>query len=93
MSFRLVPSAAACLQFCFLRTLAFAIPVEISTAEIRNPQQPQVTANARGTIFIAFGSGNEIYLVSSHDAGKTFDAPAKVGGFEKLALGCGAGHA
>jgi hypothetical protein len=87
MRFPLLPRVAACFLFFFTAAVIRAVPVEISAPEIRDPQQPQIAANARGTIFVAFGSGSEIYLVSSHDGGKTFGAPVKVGRFEKLALG------
>lgn len=87
MSFPPICRATAYLLFYFTAVFARGVPIEISSPEIRDPQQPQVAANARGTIFVAFGSGSEIYLVSSHDGGKSFGSPAKVGRFEKLALG------
>lgn len=87
MNFPSLPRLAACVLFAVSVALARAIPVEISVPGIRDPQQPQVAVNAHGTIFVAFGSGNEIYLARSHDGGKSFAAPVKVGGFDKLALG------
>ncbi len=49
-------------------------------------RQPQLAA-ANGTVAIAFGSGDSIWLSRSTDSGRTFGAPAKVADLPKLLLG------
>jgi len=49
-------------------------------------RQPQLAAS-NGTVAIAFGSGESIWLARSTDNGRTFAPPAKVADLPKLLLG------
>lgn len=49
-------------------------------------RQPQLAAN-KGTVAIAFGSGEAIWLARSTDSGRTFGAPRKVADVSKMGLG------
>ena len=42
-------------------------------------RQPQAAIDERGTVYVALGSGNDVYVTTSSDAGKTFAEPVKVG--------------
>src|SRR6476659_2595640 len=48
-------------------------------------RQPQLAA-ANGTVAIAFGSGESIWLARSSDNGRTFAAPAKVASLPTMSL-------
>lgn len=50
-------------------------------------RQPQVAVNEDGTIHVAYGVGNEIRVVRSTDAGKSFSVPETVGEAGVLSLG------
>src|SRR6478672_11964620 len=49
-------------------------------------RQPQLAA-ANGTVALAFGSGESIWLARSTDNGRTFSTPAKIADLPKLLLG------
>src|SRR5947208_8118575 len=49
-------------------------------------RQPQLAAS-NGTVAIAFGSGESIWLARSTDNGRTFAAPTKVADLPKMSLG------
>ncbi|HZZ71610.1 MAG TPA: sialidase family protein [Pirellulales bacterium] len=59
----------------------------VAEGALPEAKEPQVAIDARGTIYVAYGSRNEIYVSVSHDQGQTFGAPHKVGANGVLALG------
>lgn len=52
-----------------------------------SPQQPQVAVAPDGSIYVAYGSENNIYCAFSRDQGKTFSGPVLVANEGPLALG------
>jgi len=59
----------------FVTLLAVHVGPMAPDAPAREPQM----AVSGSTVALAFGSGNAIYFGISHDSGKTFSAPVKVG--------------
>lgn len=51
------------------------------------PRQPQADVADDGTIYVAYGSGNSIYVCRSTDSGSSYSDPAKVGEVKNLMLG------
>lgn len=64
-----------------------AAQVKILPDGFNGAKQPQITADSRGNVFVAFGKENSLYVARSADGGKTFQTPKMVGTVEKLALG------
>ncbi len=54
---------------------------------LKESRQPQAAIDAAGNIHVAFGCGNDLYVATSSDAGKTFASPVKVGTPGVLSLG------
>ena len=73
--------------FILTAVLAFADPVAIVPADFGNALQPQVAIAADGTVHVALGRGTEIFVATSRNGGRSFEAPVKVGELPKLALG------
>ena len=83
----------------WLLLVALCAPSSLSAAEVADavrviPQgsllearQPQAAVDEHGTVYIAFGSGNDLYIATSSDAGNTFAEPVKVGSPGVLSLG------
>ena len=66
---------------------ALLLAVRLVPADPTVPyKQPQL-ASAQGTLAVAFGAGNAVYVAASRDQGKTFAAPVKVAELTKLMLG------
>ena len=64
--------------------LAQAAPAAVT---FPNAAQPQLAMTARGRVFLAYGSGKEIFVVRSDDGGATFAAPVRVATVPALMLG------
>lgn len=83
--------AAGALAFVTILTLSVArlaaAPVAVAPAEFATAQQPQVAVATDGTVYVAFGRGEEIFLAVSRDAARTFAPPVRVAQLPKLALG------
>ncbi len=71
---------------CTFSTL-HAEPVEVIPATLHGAMQPQIAVAPSGTIHVTFGKDGVIFYTISHDRGRTFSSPAKVGALPKLALG------
>jgi hypothetical protein len=69
-----------------LATRIVAVPVEITSPELRGAIQPQVAVAPSGQIHVVFGKGSAIYHTGSAD-GRSFSVPVKVADLQKLALG------
>jgi hypothetical protein len=69
----------------FFLTALFALHLQPVTPAQPN-RQPQLAAS-KGTVALAFGSGEAIWLARSADNGRTFDAPSKVADLTKMGLG------
>ncbi len=80
-------AATVGLIFAFSFCVARAAPFEITPRAIDGAQQPQVSIAADGTVFVAFGTGNDVYLAISNDGGLHFEPPLKLGTLPNLALG------
>src|SRR5690606_37793894 len=52
-----------------------------------DPRQPQAAVDEHGTIYVAFGSKDSIYVCTSRDRGKTYGEPVALGSVPRLALG------
>ncbi|MEO8270719.1 MAG: sialidase family protein [Aureliella sp.] len=59
----------------------------VSSENVPGAQQPRVAIDPEGTIYVAFGANEYIYVCKSVDEGKTYTVPVKVGHVAKLALG------
>lgn len=79
------------LPFLILSLSGTAIAVDtviaVSHAEVPNPRQPQIAVDQRGTIYLAFGAAEDIFVCKSSDGGASYERPVKVGSLPKLALG------
>ena len=62
-------------------------PIDVLPATMEGALQPQVAVGEDGTVFIAFGKGEEIYVTASVNLSGPFQAPQRVGRLPKLALG------
>lgn len=65
---------------------AFALCAR-AAVEFPAAAQPQLTTTADGRVWLVYGSGNEIFVARSHDAGTTFAPPVRVGSLPALQLG------
>ena len=83
--------AAGALVFVALVAMSIprmmAVPVAVAPAEFATAQQPQIDVATDGTVYVAFGRGEEIFLAVSRDAALTFAPPVRVAQLPKLALG------
>lgn len=61
--------------------------ISIATGDGNGPKQPQAAVAADGTVYVVFGSGEEISLCFSTDNGKSFSAPAVAFRIPNLSLG------
>lgn len=59
----------------------------VPAGSVAHPRQPQAAVDEKGVIYVAFGAKNTIYCSVSHDGGRTFRKPVKVGEAKHLALG------
>src|SRR5947208_2386336 len=76
----------------FLAVLIVAVTARAASIEVVPPdftdaQQPQVAADDDGSVYVAFGRGDEIFVAISHDQARTFAPPQKIGALTKLSLG------
>ena len=62
-------------------------PVLIATGDSNGPKQPQATVSSDGTVYVVFGSGEDILLCNSSDGGKSFSKPAVAFRVPNLSLG------
>lgn len=63
-------------------------PVKVAGPDsVQNAQEPQAAVSAKGTVYVAFGSNDTIYLSKSLDRGKTFESASKVASPEDLKMG------
>jgi hypothetical protein len=70
--------------FWFLSVLASARGAEQA---VFAGKQPQLAADEHGDIHLVYGASSQIYHARSTDGGRTFSAPAAVGGVRFLAVG------
>lgn len=72
-----------------LLTSAFSEPVRVVPPDFQGAEQPQVAVAPNGTVYIVFGvkSRGDIYCTHSIDGAKSFSAPQRIDGLDKLALG------
>ena len=63
-----------------------AAVIQVTPPTFSKAKEPQIALDGQN-VYIAYGMGDEIYLSSSSDEGKTFGEPTKVGQMNKLALG------
>lgn len=73
--------------FWYATVLAMGTPVEVIPATVEGALQPQVAIDDAGTVFVAYGEGEEIYVAASAAPVNSFQAPQRVGRLPKLALG------
>lgn len=74
----------------FLGSISFARPDEavlIATGDASGPKQPQAAVSADGTVYAVFGSGEDIFVCSSNDGGKSFSKPTVAFRVPNLSLG------
>ena len=71
---------------CLLTLSAFVVGAR-AAVEFPAAVQPQLTATADGRVWLVYGSGKEIFVARSSDAGTTFAAPVRVGSLPALQLG------
>ena len=67
--------------------VAVAVRVTQPGAMPKPPKSPHAAVGADGTAYVAFGSGDDIYVAASPDGGRRFAPPVRVGSAGKLALG------
>ncbi|MEI8088973.1 MAG: sialidase family protein [Opitutaceae bacterium] len=84
-------------RFIFLRTF-FSFTLAIASCVVCTPQtraaiefpaaaQPQLATASDGRVWLTYGSGKDIFVARSRDAGATFEAPVRVGTLPALQLG------
>lgn len=78
---------AICAQTLPQLTTAAESSTVVSYESVSYPRQPQLAVVDDTTIFLAFGSGETVYLCESSDGGHRFGDPIEVGRLPKLALG------
>lgn len=61
--------------------------ISIASGDGNGPKQPQAAVAADGTVYVVFGSGEEVSLCISTDNGKSFSTPATVCRVPNLSLG------
>ncbi len=61
--------------------------ISIATGDAKGPKQPQAAVAADGTVYLVFGSGEEVSFCSSTDNGRSFSTPAVACRVPNLSLG------
>ncbi len=61
--------------------------VLVATGDANGPKQPQAAVAANGTVYVVFGSGEDISFCISSDNGKSFSKPAIAFRVPNLSLG------
>jgi len=61
--------------------------VVVSESESLHPRQPQAAIANDGSVYVAFGSGENIFCCRSTDPGDSFEDPIHIASVPKLALG------
>ena len=61
--------------------------ISIATGDKKGPKQPQAAVAADGTVYVVFGSGEEVSFCSSTDNGRSFSKPAVACRVPNLSLG------
>lgn len=61
--------------------------ISIATGDAKGPKQPQAAVAADGTVYVVFGSGEEVSLCRSTDNGRSFSTPAVACRVPNLSLG------
>lgn len=94
LSFRRA-STAACMLLC--SAVSSCVPaveifaadpaIIVSDSSIDGAKQPRVAVDNSGTVFIAFGAGQDIYVCQSVDATNSYSKPKRVAQVPGLALG------
>jgi hypothetical protein len=79
--------AAASILLAASQSYAAEPVVVIAEAIISGAKQPQVVVDEAGTVFVAFGAGQDIYICKSVDGAKTYSQPIRVAHVPGLALG------
>src|SRR2546430_1176698 len=76
---------------CLLSLLIVSMGCLAADQIIGGGKQPQIAADARGNIKIAFGSGDSIFCVNSSDGGLRAGQPVLVGVVPEMHLGMARG--
>jgi hypothetical protein len=61
--------------------------VAVTPPDEANYMEPQVAIENDGHVYVAYGTGDEVYVSASQDKGKTFGLPVKVAEAGKISLG------
>lgn len=61
--------------------------ISIATGDAKGPKQPQAAVAADGTVYVVFGSGEEVSFCSSTNNGRSFSTPAVACRVPNLSLG------
>ncbi len=61
--------------------------VLIATGDANGPKQPQAAVSSDGTVYTVFGSGEDIFVCSSNDSGKSFSKPTVAFQVPNVSLG------
>ncbi len=61
--------------------------ISIASGDANGPKQPQAAVAADGTVYVVFGSGEEVSFCSCTDNGRSFSKPAVVFRVPNLSLG------
>lgn len=61
--------------------------ISVASGDANGPKQPQAAVAADGTLYVVFGSGEEVSLCSCTDNGRSFSKPAVVFRVPNLSLG------
>ena len=61
--------------------------VLLATGDENGPKQPQAAVVSNGTVYAAFGSGEDIFVCSSSDSGKSFSKPSVAFRVPNVSLG------
>lgn len=77
-----------CLTFSLAcPTVRAGDPISIATGDANGPKQPQAAIAADGTVYVVFGSGEEVSFCTSTDDGKSFSTPTVAFRIPNLSLG------
>lgn len=78
---------SACILVSSGQLLATEPVVVVSEAVVKGAKQPRVAVDKAGTIFVAFGAGQEIFICKSVDANTTYSKPIRIAQVTGLAIG------
>jgi hypothetical protein len=85
--FRFVLALFCTFSICSICVARSDEAVLIATGDANGPKQPQAAVSSDGTVYTVFGSGEDIFVCSSNDSGKSFSKPTVAFRVPNVSLG------